>query len=157
MIEKEFIASAVKRLRYYKGLAEKTFEQLQEKDLHYQPNEASNSIAIIIRHMSGNMLSRWTNFLTEDGEKPWRNRDDEFELKIFTNQQITNLWSEGWETLLQTLSSLSDNDLTKTVSIRSEELSVIDAINRQIAHYSYHVGQIVFLGKWLKGEEWKSL
>ena len=156
-MNRTFLDSAVKRLKEYKLLGEKTFDQLGEEQLNFQPNKESNSIAIIVQHLHGNMLSRWTNFLTEDGEKPWRNRDDEFELKIFTNQQITNLWTEGWETLLQTLSSLSDNDLTKTVSIRSEELSVIDAINRQIAHYSYHVGQIVFLGKWLKGEEWKSL
>src|SRR5215211_4380493 len=103
MIEKEFIASAVKRLRYYKGLAEKTFEQLQEKDLHYQPNEASNSIAIIIRHMSGNMLSRWTNFLSEDGEKPWRERDDEFEIHSYSKQQLIDLWEKGWSCFLNAI------------------------------------------------------
>jgi uncharacterized damage-inducible protein DinB len=152
-----FLDSAVKRLKEYKLLGEKTFDQLSDEQLNVQPNKDSNSIAIIVQHMHGNMLSRWTNFLTEDGEKPWRKRDAEFEINKFTKEQVIKLWSEGWETLLQTLSSLSDDDLTKTVSIRSEELNVIDAINRQIAHYSYHVGQIVFLGKWLKAEEWKSL
>jgi uncharacterized damage-inducible protein DinB len=152
-----FLDSALKRLKEYKLLGEKTFDQLSDEQLNVQPNKESNSIAIIVQHMHGNMLSRWTNFLTEDGEKPWRKRDEEFELNKFTKEQIIKLWSEGWEALLQTLSSLSDDDLAKTVSIRSEELNVIDAINRQIAHYSYHVGQIVFLVKWLKAEEWKSL
>lgn len=152
-----FLDSASKRLKEYKLLGEKTFDQLSEEQLNFQPNKDSNSIAIIVQHLHGNMLSRWTNFLTEDGEKQWRKRDEEFEIKRFTKEQIIKLWSEGWQTLLQTLSSLSDDDLTKTVSIRNEALNVIDAINRQIAHYSYHVGQIVFLGKWLKGEDWKSL
>ena len=152
-----FLDSASKRLKEYKLLGEKTFEQLSEEQLNFQPNKDSNSIAIIVQHLHGNMLSRWTNFLTEDGEKPWRKRDEEFEIKRFTKEQIIKLWSEGWETLLQTLASLSDDDLTKTVSIRNEALNVIDAINRQIAHYSYHVGQIVFLGKWLKAKDWKSL
>src|SRR5215216_1246450 len=96
MLETEFINTAIKRFRYYKGLAEKTFEQLEEHDFHFQPNEASNSIAIIIRHMSGNMLSRWTNFLTEDGEKPWRNRDDEFENHHESPEQLLACWEKGW-------------------------------------------------------------
>jgi hypothetical protein len=103
------------------------------------------------------MLSRWTNFLTEDGEKLWRNRDEEFELKQLSKAQIILLWNEGWATFLQSLSSLTDNDLTKTVSIRKEKLTVIDAINRQIAHYSYHVGQIVYIGKLIKDRNWKNL
>ena len=152
-----FIQSALRRLKDYKLLGEKTFEQLDDQQINFQPNEACNSIAIIVKHLHGNMLSRWTNFLTEDGEKPWRNRDEEFELKQLSKAQIILLWNEGWETFLQSLSSLTDNDLTKTVSIRKETLTVIDAINRQIAHYSYHVGQIVFLGKWIKANDWKSL
>ena len=140
-----------------KILGEKTFDQLNNEQIHFQPNKESNSIAIIVQHLHGNMVSRWTNFLTEDGEKPWRKRDEEFELKFFNKEQIINLWNEGWHIFLQALSSLTDNDLTRTITIRNEELSVVDAINRQIAHYSYHVGQIVFLGKWIKADEWKSL
>lgn len=152
-----FLRSALHRLKEYKLLGEKTFEQLGDEQMNFQPNEACNSIAIIVQHLHGNMLSRWTNFLTEDGEKSWRNRDEEFELKQLSKEKIMALWNEGWETFLQSLSSLSENDLTKTVSIREEKLTVIDAINRQVAHYSYHVGQIVFLGKWIKANDWKSL
>src|SRR5688572_6260512 len=139
-----YLKSAERQFLYYKKLGEGAMEQLEAESLFWQPNEESNSISIIVKHLHGNMLSRWTNFLTEDGEKPWRNRDEEFELKQLTKAQIVLLWNEGWETFLQSLSSLTDNDLTKTVSIRKEKLEVIDAINRQVAHYSYHVGQIVF-------------
>ena len=152
-----FLESVLRRLKDYKVLGEKTFAQLDDSQINFQPNEASNSIATIVQHLHGNMLSRWTNFLTEDGEKPWRNRDEEFEIKQLAKDQVTELWNKGWETFLQSLSSLRDNDLTKTVSIRHEKLSVIDAINRQVAHYSYHVGQIVFLGKWIRSNEWQSL
>jgi hypothetical protein len=152
-----FIDSYIKRLTDQKILGEKTFDQLNDEQIHFQPNKESNSIAIIIQHLHGNMVSRWTNFLTEDGEKPWRKRDEEFELKSFTKEQIINLWNEGWHIFLQTLSSVQDDDLTRTITIRNEKLTVVDAINRQIAHYSYHVGQIVFLGKWIKADEWKSL
>ena len=125
--------------------------------MHFQPNEASNSIAVIIQHLHGNMLSRWTNFLTEDGEKEWRNRDDEFEVQQFTRQQLIEKWNEGWNVFLDSLQSLTENDLSKTITIRSQPLNVIDAINRQMAHYSYHVGQIVYLGRWIKQNEWISL
>ena len=152
-----FLDSAIKRLTEYKLLGEQTFEQLTSKQMLTQPNEASNSIAIIIQHLHGNMLSRWTNFLTEDGEKPWRNRDEEFELQELSKEQLLKLWNEGWNVFLHTISSLSEADLGKTITIRTEPLIVVDAINRQIAHYSYHVGQIVFLGKWIRNEEWLSL
>jgi hypothetical protein len=156
-IARLFLDSAIKRMNEYRKLGEKTFEQLNDEQMQTQPNNESNSIAIIIYHLHGNMLSRWTNFLTEDGEKPWRNRDEEFELHKANKVQMIQLWNEGWNVLLQALSSLSEEDLSNTVTIRKEPLSVIDAINRQIAHYSYHVGQIVFLGKWIKGNEWKTL
>jgi hypothetical protein len=107
--------------------------------------------------MHGNMLSRWTNFLTEDGEKEWRKRDEEFEEHPFTKQQLLDKWNEGWTVFLDTLTSLKEEDLTKTITIRMQPLTVVDAINRQLAHYSYHVGQIVYLGRWIKSEEWKSL
>lgn len=157
MIEQDFLASMVKRLKYYKGLAEKTFEQLEGAQFHYQPNEASNSIAVIIRHMSGNMLSRWTNFLTEDGEKSWRNRDDEFEVHGQSPQELMEIWEKGWKCFFDALEALQPSDLTKTIHIRTEALTVIDAIDRQFAHYPYHVGQIVYIGRMIRNNEWKSL
>ncbi|HWJ27973.1 MAG TPA: DUF1572 family protein [Flavisolibacter sp.] len=152
-----FLESVRKRFREGKALGDKTFAQLSDEDMLKQPNEDSNSIAIIIRHMQGNMVSRWTNFLTEDGEKNWRNRDDEFEVHQMNKQQLIDLWEEGWKVFLQTLDSLKEEDLLRTITIRSQPLTVIDAINRQLGHYSYHVGQIVYLGKWLKEGEWTSL
>ena len=153
----EFLSSALARFREHKELGEKTFAQLRDEDLHRQPNEASNSIAIIIQHLHGNMTSRWTNFLTEDGEKAWRRRDAEFETQNLTGQQLLQLWEEGWTVFLQVLASLQEEDLLKTIPIRSEPLSVVDAINRQLAHYSYHVGQIVYIGRWIKNNDWQSL
>jgi Protein of unknown function (DUF1572) len=152
-----YLQSAIKRLKVYKDLGDKTFAQLEEKDFHFQPNEESNSIAIIIQHISGNMLSRFTNFLTEDGEKEWRNRDAEFNEQQYSKQQLIELWEKGWAIVFQALRSLTENDLLKTIYIRSELLSVIDAINRQLAHYPHHVGQIVYLGKIIKNGQWKSL
>lgn len=154
---KDFLETAIKRLKYYKDLADKTFAQLQDADFHYQPNAASNSIAIIIQHMAGNMLSRWTNFLSEDGEKPWRQRDDEFEAHDYNREQLTELWEKGWACFLDTLQSLKKKDLKKTVHIRQEPLTVVDAINRQLAHYPYHVGQIVYIGRMIRIEDWKNL
>jgi hypothetical protein len=152
-----FLESAIKRLKYYKELADKTFSQLVEDDFHFQPDKESNSIAIIIQHMSGNMLSRWTNFLTEDGEKSWRSRDEEFEIHSSTKQQLLQDWEKGWACVFDTLQLLTEADLTKTIYIRSEPLVVMDAVNRQLAHYPYHVGQIVYIGKMIKGKDWKSL
>ena len=153
----EFLASCNKRFKEYKALGDKTFAQLNDAQMHHQPNEASNSIAIIIQHMHGNMLSRWTNFLTEDGEKEWRKRDDEFEVHSFSKEKLLALWEEGWKLFLNTLESLKEDDLLKTITIRSQPLTAIDAINRQMAHYSYHVGQIVYIGRWMKDNEWQSL
>lgn len=154
---KEFLQTAVRRLKYYKDLGDKTFEQLNEWDFHYQPNDESNSIAVIIQHMVGNMLSRWTNFLTEDGEKEWRKRDEEFEIHTYTKQQLLELWEKGWTCFFDALESLKKKDLKKTVHIRKEPLTVIDAINRQLAHYPYHIGQIIFLAKIIKNKSWKNL
>lgn len=154
---KEFLQTAIRRLKYYKDLGDKTFTQLNDWDFHYQPNAESNSIAIIIQHLAGNMLSRWTNFLTEDGEKEWRQRDDEFEIHDYTKHQLVELWEKGWACFLDTLDSLKKKDLKKTVHIRQEPLSVIDAINRQLAHYPYHVGQIVQIAKTIKGKNWTNL
>jgi len=153
----EYLQTAIKRLRYYKQLGEQTFNQLTDADFHFTPNGASNSIALIIQHLSGNMCSRWTNFLTEDGEKDWRNRDEEFEVHNYSKQQLIDLWEKGWVCFLNSLTSLTGDDLLKTIYIRQEPLSVIDAINRQLAHYPYHVGQILYIGKIIKGTDWKSL
>ena len=156
-MEQIFLESVIKRFREYKLLGEKTFEQLDEGQMHHHPNEASNSIAVIIQHLHGNMLSRWTNFLTEDGEKDWRQRDEEFEVHSFSKEQLIQKWEEGWSVFLDTLESLEAADLSKTITIRQQPLAVVDAINRQLAHYSYHVGQVVYLGRWMKNMDWKSL
>jgi hypothetical protein len=152
-----FLESAIKRFAEYKALGDKTIAQLADEQLHLQPNPASNSIAIIIQHLHGNMRSRWTNFLTEDGEKPWRERDAEFEPQALSRDALLQRWNEGWSILFQNLERLTEHDLLKNITIRTQPLVVIDAINRQLAHSSYHVGQIVFLGKWLQGGAWQSL
>ena len=157
MNEAIFLKSAIQQFHDYKLLAEKTFAQIQDTDFHYQPNETTNSIAINITHLHGNMLSRWTNFLTEDGEKQWRQRDDEFEIHSYSKEKLLQLWEEGWKTLFDTLDSLHAADLEKTVYIRTKPLMVIEAIHRQLTHYAYHVGQVVMLGKIIKDKEWQSL
>jgi uncharacterized damage-inducible protein DinB len=153
----EFLPKIINRFKAYKELADKTFEQLEDKDFFYQPSQQSNSIAIIIQHMYGNAMSRWTNFLTEDGEKEWRKRDAEFEVMDVSRQDLLSFWNTGWNVVFQTLESLREEDLDKTIYIRSEPLKAFDAILRQLAHYSYHVGQIVYIGKLIKDDEWKSL
>jgi hypothetical protein len=152
-----FLKSVVLWFTEYKALADKTFLQLSDQHLHVQPNNESNSIAIIIQHMHGNMRSRWTAFLTEDGEKPWRNRDAEFEIKALAKEELLRLWEEGWAVLFHALAALSEHDLLRKIAIRSQPLTVVDAISRQLAHYSYHVGQIVFFGKWLLADRWQML
>lgn len=154
---KEFLETAIKRLLYYKELGERTFDQLNDMELHYSPGPESNSIAVIIQHLNGNMLSRWTHFLTEDGEKPWRQRDDEFDIHNYTREQLIELWHKGWDCFITTLRNLSENDLSAIVHIRQEPLTVTDAINRQLAHYPYHIGQIVYIGRMIKKENWKNL
>jgi hypothetical protein len=152
-----FLQSTIKRLLYYKELADKTFVTLTEKDFHYQYNAESNSIAIIIQHIAGNMISRWTDFLTTDGEKEWRNRDIEFEKILLTKKDIIAFWEKGWDCCINALQSLTENDLLKTIHIRNEALIVVDAINRQLAHYPYHIGQIIYIAKMIKDSEWQSL
>ncbi len=156
-IGQAFLITATRRVKYYKDLADKTFTQLSDADFHVQPTSESNSIAVIIQHMSGNMLSRWTNFLTEDGEKEWRQRDDEFEVHNYSKQQLLDLWEKGWNCFINAIKPLQEDDLLKTIYIRQEGLTVIDAINRQLAHYPYHVGQIVYIGRIIKNAEWKNL
>ena len=152
-----YLESVLKEFHSYKGLGDKTFAQLNEEQMHFQPNEECNSIAINIQHMHGNMLSRWINFLEEDGEKEWRQRDAEFEIKNLSKEQLITLWEEGWKVVFNALEPITKEDLKKIISIRSKSLTVVEAINRQLAHYSYHVGQIVLLGKCVKGKEWQTL
>lgn len=154
---KIFLESVIKHFSYYKSLGDKTFEQLSDKDFHFAPNESSNSIAIIIQHVSGNMLSRWTDFLTTDGEKDWRNRDNEFQVIDLNKQQLLELWEKGWACCINTLNNLLEDDLNKMITIRSQQLSALDAINRQLSHIPYHVGQIVYIGRMIKQKEWISL
>ena len=152
-----YLDSAIKRFEYYKTLGEKTFDQLTEEQLFWQPSSESNSIAILVKHLWGNMLSRWTDFLTTDGEKTWRDRDAEFENDIKSKEELLLKWNEGWTCLLNALHLITEEDLDREIFIRSEPHSVLDAINRQLAHYSYHIGQMVYIGKLLRNEEWKTL
>jgi hypothetical protein len=152
-----FLTSATAQFHYYKNLCEKTFVQLTDEQLFWQYNEESNSICIIVKHMVGNMLSRWTDFLTTDGEKEWRNRESEFENDIKTRDELMALWNRGWQCLFDALASIAENDLEKEIFIRNQGHTVGEAINRQLAHYPYHVGQIVFIGKMLCNKNWNSL
>ena len=154
---KEYLSTVIKRLKYYKELGEKTFEQLEEKDFHLLPTSESNSIAVIVQHLTGNMVSRFTNFLIEDGEKEWRQRDDEFEIHQLSKQQVIDLWNKGWQCCFEALESLTENDLLTIIYIRKEPLTVVDAINRQLAHYPYHIGQIIYIGRMIKNKDWKNL
>jgi hypothetical protein len=152
-----YLDSVKTRFAYYKTLGEQTFAQLNDEGLFWRYNDESNSIATIVKHLAGNMLSRWTDFLTSDGEKPGRDRDKEFDNDIESRQELLSLWNEGWDCLFKALDSIKDEDLQKDVYIRGERHSVVDAINRQLSHYPYHVGQIVFVGKMIAGSNWASL
>lgn len=157
-IETRILKDCIKRFISYKKLGDKTLEVVPEAFFHVQPNPESNSIAIIIQHLHGNMKSRWTNFLTEDGEKSWRQRDEEFEAHpALSKAALLQLWEEGWQCLLDTLENLEPEQFHQTITIREEPLTVYDAILRQLAHYPYHVGQIVYLGRWFMGNDWQSL
>lgn len=152
-----YLNSAITQFAYYRKLGEKTFEQLNDADLFWRFNDESNSIAIIIRHMAGNMLSRWTDFLTSDGEKNWRNRDTEFEDTVSTRENLMDTWNSGWDCLFNSLNTITPADWETTIYIRNEPHRIEDAINRQLAHYPYHVGQIVHIGKMITGAKWHSL
>jgi Protein of unknown function (DUF1572) len=152
-----YVEDSLSILRYYKKLAERAMEQVTDDQLYALVDQESNSIAIIAKHMAGNMRSRWTDFLISDGEKPGRDRDAEFSDPPATRQALLELWEDGWRCVLRTLESLSDADLGRTITIRGEAHSVMQAINRQVAHYGYHVGQIVFLAKHLAQDRWQVL
>ncbi|MFT7612053.1 MAG: hypothetical protein ACI9J3_001002 [Parvicellaceae bacterium] len=151
------INSYIKQFKYYQLLGGKTIEGLNEDQLLLKPESESNSIANLVHHISGNMLSRWSDFQKSDGEKEWRNRDQEFEDILLTKIQINEAWDNGWKCLFLALEKLSDEDLSKAVYIRSKEHTILEAINRQLAHYSYHIGQIVFIGKMRLNEDWTTL
>lgn len=152
-----YLKDSLDMFRYYKKLGERAIAQCPDEALFTTPDAESNSIAIIVKHMAGNMRSRWTDFLATDGEKPDRKRDTEFEDAPRTRAELMEMWERGWKHVFDALEPLNDTDLTRTVTIRMEPHAVMQAINRQVAHYSYHVGQIVYLAKHFGGEKWQSL
>lgn len=152
-----YLQSVIKQLEYYKLLGEKAMLQLSDEQLFVIPSHESNSIAVIVQHLSGNMLSRWTDFLNSDGEKDWRNRDAEFEVVLRSKQELMDAWNKGWKVFLDTLNNLKEEDLAKIVYIRNQGHTVMEAINRQLAHYPYHIGQMVFLAKLLVTNDWQTL
>ena len=152
-----YLEDSLSLFRQYKQLAERAMEQVTDEQMFVSLDEESNSIAIIVKHMAGNMRSRWTDFLTTDGEKPDRNRDMEFEVPPTTRNELLGLWEDGWKLVFAALEPLSDEDLARTVTIRGEAHSVMQAVNRQVAHYALHVGQIVLLAKHLAHDRWQSL
>lgn len=156
-ITETYLESIRKQFLYYKTLGEKAMNQLAPEQLFVMTNEDTNSIGMIVKHLAGNMLSRWTDFLTTDGEKEWRNRDSEFENDLQTPEQVWALWNQGWACFLAALDSLSEEQLSEIIYIRNEGHTVMEAINRQLAHYPYHVGQMVFYAKQLKATPWESL
>ena len=156
-IERHFLEDAILQLRKYKGLADGALAQVSDPDLLRSVDAESNTIAIVMKHVSGNMRSRWTDFLTTDGEKPDRNRDSEFIAESTSRADYMKAWDNGWQRVFSALEPLNDSDLSRKVNIRGEPHSVMQAINRQIAHYAHHVGQIVFLCKHFRSAEWKTL
>lgn len=152
-----YLESVKKQFLYYKSLGDKTLALLPEESLFWQYNEESNSIAIIIKHLHGNMLSRWTDFLTSDGEKEWRNRENEFENDADSKEALLDKWEAGWKCVFDAINPLTEEDLGKEIFIRNMGHTVMEAINRQLAHYPYHIGQMVFLGKMIADQNWVSL
>lgn len=155
----ELLSPIVRLMHYYKSLGEQAMAQVPDEALlNYHPNENSNSIALIVKHLHGNMLSRWTDFLTSDGEKEWRNRDSEFEGEVSTRKDVMELWNAGWACALGAIEQLTEADLTRTVYIRNQAHTVYDALLRQLGHYPYHVGQIVYIAKMVSTDgAWQSL
>lgn len=140
-----------------KSMLEKTVSRLDDEEFSRQPSENDNSVRIMVQHLAGNLLSRWTDFLTSDGEKPWRNRDAEFGLQPVSREELMHSLEKGWSELFSAIDSLREENLMQQISIRNEKLTVIQALQRQVAHYSYHCGQVVFLAKMIKGKDWESL
>ncbi|MEM6263655.1 MAG: DUF1572 family protein, partial [Bacteroidota bacterium] len=156
-MEDQYFESIRKQFAYYKLLGERAMNQVGEPHLFEAPSPESNSLAVMVKHLWGNMLSRWTDFLTTDGEKSWRNRDAEFEADIETADELWDKWEAGWKVLFEAVQPLTHEDRDRIIYIRNQGHTVTEAINRQLAHYAYHVGQIVFLARMLAGEKWHSL
>lgn len=152
-----YLKSIKKQFEYYKQLGDKTMAQIPDEALFWQYNPESNSIAIIVKHLWGNMLSRWTDFLTTDGEKDFRNRDGEFEATIQTKTELLEKWELGWQCLFNAIDTLEEKDLGRVIYIRNMGHTVTEAINRQLAHYAYHIGQITYIGRMALGKDWESL
>ncbi len=153
----DYLSSAIRQFKLYKELGEKTFAQLSDEQLFWAYNDESNNIGTIVKHLSGNMISRWMDFLTADGEKEWRNRDTEFEDTINTREELLEAWNKGWQCVFDAITPLTTNDLNQTILIRNEPHTVLEAINRQMPHYAYHIGQIVYIGKMVQDDNWTSL
>lgn len=152
-----YLKSALFEFHRYKTLGDRTFAQLYENDIHWKYGENDNSIALVVKHMVGNMLSRWTNFLTEDGEKSWRHRETEFQHPYQTKKEMLLAWERGWQCLFDAMASVDRKNFDSVITIRNEKHTIIEATNRQLAYYANHVGQIVLLGKMIRGKEWTSL
>lgn len=148
---------SIRLFKYYKMLTKKTVNQLTDEELHHAPSAELNSVAILMKHISGNMISRWTNFRTEDGEKPWRNREKEFNDDIESRKELLEYWEKGWNTLFESLTSIGKDEINDIIYIRNEGHTILEAVERHLAHVAYHTGQIVMLAKWMRGESWETL
>ena len=156
-MENNYITSVKNQFKQYKILSEKAIDQVPDEKIDWQYNPETNSIAIIVKHLAGNMLSRFTDFYNSDGEKKWRDRDAEFENEKLSRERLKALWDKGWDCLFQVLNGLSTADLSKIVIIRNEEHTVVEAINRQLTHYASHIGQIIFIAKMILDNQWRTL
>ncbi|MDE0536512.1 DUF1572 family protein [Tenacibaculum sp. L6] len=156
MMIQEYLDNITAQFKSYKEVADKTIAQLEEKDLHWKYNEESNSIASIIIHMSENMLSRWTDFFTSDGEKDWRDRDAEFQPQNLTKEELIDHWEKGWNCLFSALNSLNEKNFNHPIVIRNKQVKLIESIMRQIAHFPYHIGQIAYVGKMILNDKWQT-
>ena len=153
----KYIENTIQLFEYYKHLGDRSLDQIPDEKLNWQPNEESNSMAMIVKHMAGNMLSRWTDFRTSDGEKTWRNREAEFDNDLKTRAEIIAYWNKGWTVLFEALRPIADEELDQMVYIRNQGHTIVEAANRQLGHYAYHVGQMVFLAKMIQNTDWESL
>jgi uncharacterized damage-inducible protein DinB len=152
-----YLGDALKSFQNYKKLAERAIEQVTDEEFFAAIDEEANSIAVVVKHIAGNLRSRWTDFLTTDGEKDFRDRDSEFEITLDTRESLMEFWEKGWQTLFDAIEPLKADDLSRTVAIRGQPHTVVEAINRQLTHYAYHIGQIVILAKHFRSTEWKTL
>lgn len=153
----DYLTSVRKQFDYYKLLGERSIAQMSDGDLLWRSDDEANSVAIIVNHLWGNMMSRWTDFLTSDGEKEWRRREQEFEAEIKDRKELLRKWIEGWDCLNSALDGIDSSTLDELVYIRNEGHTIVEAVNRQLCHYSYHIGQIVFIGRMRLGTNWQSL